>query len=131
MLEKHFPRPVLFVDADAVVLKRPALFDNFEPDLALYELDWSLLGKPGRMKEVLSGTVYAKYTSRVMDILNRWISVCSSDVRTWEQKILQKLVGDDFYRLPPEYCMIFDIMKPIVNDPIIKHYQASRQYRKV
>jgi len=129
MLKKHAPRPVLYVDCDAIFLSPPVLFDKFEHDFALYKTHWADFGRPDKADEVLGGTIYAANNKRVFNVLDRWISECNKQpIAIWDQKILQDIVKDDFYKLPPEYCTIFDAMKKVEN-PVIKHFQASRRLK--
>jgi len=130
MLQKYAPRPVLYVDCDAVFMSPPILFDDFDSDFALYKLHWADFGRPHRDDELLGGTVYAANNERVFKILDLWIRECDvQPLSVWDQKILYGIIGDGFYNLPPEYCTIFDVMKSVEN-PVIKQYQASRKLKR-
>ncbi len=129
MLQKYYPRPVLYVDADAIFCKFPELLQTLDADIALHKVHWSSYGRD-RADELLGGTVYFKSTPRAKEILERWCQLCeTTPLSIWDQKILQDIIGDNFYNLPPEYCTIFDSMGCIVKDPVILHTQASRRLK--
>jgi len=130
MVRRYQDRGVLYVDCDALVLKKPDLFLDFASDFAVHQVDWSLYGR-GRRMEVLGGTIYCRCTDRVLGILRRWIDSCKkAPLRIWEQRLLQRIIGNNFYNLPPEYCCIFDLMGEHLSDPVILHMQASRKLKR-
>jgi len=131
-LDRYSPRPVVFLDADAEVVSYPKLFDGLDTDLAVHRVTWgdyknSWLKKP---QEVLSGTLFMRKTERIDKIIDEWKAQCTTKpLNIWEQKLLQSIIGDNFYQLPPEYCTIFDLMGRWIREPVIVHNQASRRYR--
>ena len=141
MLIKH-KKDVCFLDADAQILKYPELLFNLpECTLAAHLNDWMKLwrkieGNPKR--ELLSGTLVFKYNELGLELAKIYMEVCQNST-TWEQKILQELVERNpkykLFNLPPEYtCIIMrDGKIPVwyCKDPIILHWQASRQYRNL
>jgi len=128
MLVKH-ERPVVYLDADAVVCNYPTLLDTADFDIGVPVLDWSKYRSRKQITETMSGTLYFKPTPRVSALIDAWIHVCEVDGKTWDQRLLAKLLPE-FTILPDEYCVIFDFMR-VVQNPIIKHMQASRRLRNV
>jgi hypothetical protein len=130
MLERYYPRPVLYVDADAIFLKFPELLRTLDADVAIHTVKWSVYGRD-RADEMLGGTVYFKNTPTAKGILDKWVQLCeTTPLSVWDQKILQGILGNNYYNLPPEYCTIFDSMGSVVKEPVILHTQASRRLKQ-
>lgn len=133
MLEKHFPKSIVYVDADAEFLQYPGYFDklDIDPDvnIAVHILDHSKYRRKNHPPELLSGTIFLKNNEEVRIIIKEWISECSKDSKLWDQCALAIVLKQHKYHLLPEnLCVIFDYMSS-VKDPVIKHYQASREFR--
>ena len=79
--------------------------------------------------ELLSGTLYFKNCATTYEIVDKWIMACKEHPKLWDQVALDQVLKDyPFFILPEEYCTIFDYMSD-VEEPVIKHYQASRAVR--
>ena len=133
-LEKFYPRSLVYIDIDAVVCREPVLFEeleNLDIDIAVHLLDHSKRRRKNLPFEMLSGTIFLKNNDSVRIIVDEWIKECQKDPKVWDQKALAKVLKNkNFHILPEEYCMIFDYMRDVAN-PVIKHYQASRQSRDI
>jgi len=134
MLEKHYPHSIVYVDIDAVFCRYPELFDRLNEssnvNIAVHVLDHSKYRRKNHPSELLSGTIFLKNTKEVKEIIDNWIKKLTEDPKLWDQKGLECVLKDKkFYRLPEEYCMIFDYMSSVKN-PVIKHFQASRVTRR-
>lgn len=142
MLLKH-KEPVCFIDSDATIEKYPELLFNLPEvyDIAFHYLNWyghwrNQWENTAKM-ELLSGTMVWNYNEKVLSLLDDWIKEVNKDIGVWEQQVLNDIVKerDDLviYVLPAEYCCVvkqdYSIPK-YISDPIIVHWQASRQYRK-
>jgi len=135
MLQQFAGKSVIYVDADAEFLQYPSLFDELDqrPDvhIGVHMLDHGKRGRPTAGFEMLSGTIYLKNDAIVHQIVNAWIQRCAVGGQLWDQIALEAAIGSTpFYILPEEYCTIFDYMSD-VQQPIIKHYQASRRCKDV
>lgn len=129
MLTRYHPRPVVYIDADAVVLRFPELFGSVLGPIGVHRVHWADYGRD-RPDEVLGGTVYVSNCGLAHNILDKWSQECETrSLSVWDQKILQEIIGNDFYNLPPQYCTIFDSMGTVVKDPVILHNQASRRLK--
>ncbi len=128
---KKFPKHnIVYIDCDAVLLSYPKLFEGIDDNIAVYVFDKSLHKKDGcKGTEILSGTIFLQNTEEVYKIVEQWESMCQKRQKQYDQKSLEMVIGSNFFKLPPEYCVIFDLMCHIKN-PIIVHYQASRQVRR-
>lgn len=129
MLKKHGPRPIVKVDADAVVQRYPALFemDTFDADIA------ACIWKKNN-NEFLGGTLFFANNPKVCSVVDRWVNACSAHPKERNPLLLDKIIKDriseiKFVPLPLEYCKIFDLMANEVKEPVIEHFQASRKYR--
>ena len=129
MLNAFPNKAIVYIDCDAEFLAYPALFDEFALNarvgVAVYVFDKTVEYKFSSGTEVLSGTVFLQNTKEVASVVDAWCSECSAQPLTWDQKSLEKVLGE-FTVLPGEYCKIFDRMKDITN-PVIVHHQASRK----
>lgn len=134
MLKKYFPDSVIYVDVDAIFCQYPIFFDTLDVNpnvnIAVHVLDHSQYKRKNHPPELLSGTVFLKNTVRTNQIIDQWIEECKKDPKLWDQRALATVLKNyKYYLLPKEYCMIFDYMVSVEN-PVIKHFQASRESRR-
>lgn len=134
MLEKHYPNSVVYMDVDAILCRYPEYFDKLdnipEVDIAVHLLDHSKRKLKLRPPEMLSGTIFLKNTATTKQIVEKWIQECKRGPRIWDQRALATILKEyAYYVLPEEYCTIFDYMADVKN-PVIKHFQASREERR-
>jgi len=130
MMDRFQREDIVWLDADAVVRSYPKLFSEIDCDLACHFRDW----KHGR-NELLSGTLFIKNNDKARRVIRDWIKINDQNPKTWEQRNLARAIRRyDFdlkiYRLPIEYCFIFDDERKGSVKPIIEHFQASRKYRR-
>ena len=144
LLEKlqQFGRPIFWVDADAVVLKKPRYLDVFKSDFAVRineELENSHLSK------VMSGSLYVNATEGGERVLKSWAKECldrlSDPERTqelWDQVALRDVLfrsvaGAAIAALPHGYTTIIGhpLDEQRIDDVVIGHYQASRRFKKI
>jgi hypothetical protein len=116
--------PVVFIDADAVVKKYPLLFDFIQDDMAAFF--------KSNEYDLLSGTMFWSYTKAALKLIDDWIDENKKNISVWEQKTLSSLLGrmenkPRIFRLPIEYCFIYDSKRKAA-DPVIEHHQSSRKY---
>lgn len=128
---------VVWVDADARVLRPPTLLFNLDCDLGVHFFK----RRERTPEELLSGTMYIKNSGKMREtVLPRWIKELQrSDkkLRAPEQTVLSRMLPTldiKVHRLPYEYCHIFDtvhwLRKGEKITPVIEHYQESRRIRK-
>jgi len=121
---------IIWVDIDAKFNAYPKLFDDLECTIAAHEFDQrKYYGKHHVLKELLSGTVFLRNNDEALSVVQRWTEECKRKPKQWDQKSLQTVVGENYYKLPGEYCTISGRMRDIKH-PIIEHFQASRKVRK-
>ncbi|MBS4164646.1 Uncharacterized protein PRO82_001977 [Candidatus Protochlamydia amoebophila] len=125
MLVRHYPKNILYLDADARVQQYPALFDQIDADLAVFY--W-------HNKELISSTLYFANNAKIAELIERWITCCFENPDIWDQKVLQYVIQESkdlklrIDMLPPSYCQIFDLMQQ-EGEPVIEQFQASRRFK--
>ena len=141
MLKKHKGLNIIFLDADAEVLRYPDLFEKIPHDchVAAHLLDRVKWYKHeiGERKELLSGTLFIRNSPLGHAIINEWAHICKLYPHLWEQALLQRVLIEmevKLYELPLEYAYINSLPngdKPHVGceDPIVVHHQVSRQLK--
>jgi hypothetical protein len=134
MMMRHDGRPLVYLDADARVRRRPVLFEQLgvgsrgDYDVAVHYF---------RGEQLASGTIWFAPTARAWALVRRWETYCRANPSVWDQQCLQDVIAQDpppglkVYRLPPEYCFIFDLSRQMFPNarPVVEHLQASRRLR--
>lgn len=132
MLDK-FQRPVVWVDADAVVHSYPALFDEIEADIAAHYLTWNEFGRvmEGGLR---SGTLYLEPTEATNKLIKQWLE--NNQLKpnvSFPQSNLHDAVEQTpelrVYKLPREYCCIVGWAEHYHITAVVEHFQASRKFR--
>ena len=136
---KDYPdRDILRVDADAVFVQYPKLFeysqwDTVDVSAVIHSFPW----KPLPRGELLGGTLYfAGNRPHVRWLVDEWVLRCTVTHPTRPNAdILRHLVERDFkdkinfQQMPACYCKIFDHMAK-VRGGVIVHNQASRRFKR-
>jgi hypothetical protein len=110
--------PVVWLDADAVLLSYPKLFEEIEEDIAL-----------AKYGEVMSGTLYFKPTRNVFSLLDEWIDENFKNPLTLDQSVLDRVLKRNdikIKRLPFAYCDFIGL-----KNCVIAQNQASRRFRQL
>ena len=139
---QELQRPLFWIDADAVIVRKPVPLAEFSMDLAVRINDSLALDHPSK---VISNSIFVNATQEAALLLKRWASICYSALthpdRTeeyWDQVGLRDAIFASTHNakvvnLPHSYAAIYD--HPIDNkeilEPIIQHTQASRRYKKL
>jgi hypothetical protein len=147
MVRKHRV-PVVWVDADARLLRSPDFLLGLDPQRTDFAAHWANIWRNG--PELLSGTTWWGTSHRALNLLAMWEEIQRRSPEKWDQKCLQTAVeycqrgaevmvngktldlprGKQLVELPAEYCKIFDLMAECKN-PVIEHHQASRRFKNV
>ena len=129
MLDKHAPRPLLYLDADATVDQFPHLL----VDGRMQAEGLNIAVHKRRGSELLSGTIYLNNTRRSRELMDLWIKENAAAPGRWDQRNLQSVLErerEPYLDLPPEYCCIFDLMAgDCASETVIRHWQASRRLK--
>ena len=116
---------IVYLDADARIMRYPVLFDNFDADFGAHYLAG---------QELLSGTLFFRNCQKCYHLVYLWHELLrESKGPVWDQVVLQHCIREygvklelKVKNLPPTYTQIFDTMEG-TGKPIIKHMQASRR----
>jgi hypothetical protein len=125
MLAKHAGTNIVWLDSDAVLVRRPEAFDCTQADFACH-FRWG--------RKLSSGTMFFRNNDRIKNLVEDWISTIEMHPdlgETTEQKLLHSILPHhpeiEVDELPLAYSMIFDGEQ--ISDPVVVHYQASRRLR--
>lgn len=125
MMDWYQDKDIVFVDCDAMMLSYPGLFHAIDEDMAVHYF---------KGYQLASGTLFFKNNDMARAVIDSWIRRNDEDRSKLEQQNLQDAVeeykrkGLKILNLPPHYCKIFDLM-PMIEHPVIEHYQLSRSAR--
>lgn len=126
---EHIYDALVFVDIDAKFRQYPGAFDLIKQDFAAHFRNWQ-----HARDELLSGTLFLRINDRSRELVDDWIALNKQNPRIWEQKNLQRALKRHptitTFKLPIEYCMIFDDERKKEKDVVIEHFQASRRFRR-
>lgn len=130
MFEKYPQFNIVFTDADSVFHAYPKLFGEINADFGCHFRNWF-----ARQGELLSGTLFFKNNGKMMKIIDEWIEINKNNKNKLEQRNLERVIRRNdhkisIYKLPIEYCCIFDDEDRRQLNPVIEHFQASRKYRR-
>lgn len=130
MMDKFSNCNIVYNDVDAEFKRYPELFRDLDCNIAVHNFDRRHYRNIIQESyEILSGTIFLKNCKEVKQLIIKWEAECKRRPLTWDQKSLEKILRGNFFNLPEEYCVIFDIMSHVKNKVIV-HYQASRELRK-
>lgn len=132
---------LLYTDVDSRFMAYPELMDTWpaDCDIAFHTIDhrqW--YGKDTDRKEVFNGTIFLRNNDKIKLLVSIWKERCIANPRVWEPhwfEVAIKEVNPKVFMLPIEYAYINSLpdgSKPRVqvDNPVIVHYQASREYKK-
>lgn len=133
MLDIYPEYNIVWIDADAVVLRYPGFFKYIDADAAFYfRTNGGNVYRISEGCELLSGTIFLQNNDQARKLVDMWIFQNQREFVNLEQYNLQVIVGDwrkqggKLAVLPQSYCKIFDAD----NDwPVVTHSQASRRFR--
>lgn len=138
-------RPLLWIDADGYLERRPDLLVDCKEDFGIYAKDrnrreWKPIGRtPQRLPEAwpdtrwfLTGTMFFNDTALSLLLLSRWAAAAAVRRRDYQQLLLQEILSDMDPRpsicwLPETYCSIKGRARPTV----VFHDLASCEIRNV
>ena len=116
--------PLMFIDADATLMKDPREFDPGEGDFLIY----------GTKNRPHSGTIILQNTPRSSEIVRDWINKDELKCPKRPQAVLRRVAGVSAI-LDPRWCWICDISPTRHRDvnesyAIVWHTQASRIHKE-
>jgi hypothetical protein len=140
---EEFPdKDIVFVDADAIIRRWPALFDELSAK-AIYDVSacfFSYTKRSGDKDELLSGTLWFRNAEVGRALVRRWHEIGLERREVRHQYCLKLAIQDlqrggvpvRVFRHPFAYTCIFDYREARKGvAAVIEHYQASRRLRRV
>lgn len=135
-------RPLLWIDADGVLVKKPVWQSAFEADVAVRINEDLPTNHPSR---VISSTIFINHTPKAYELIKLWAKECQKELLNekrqnefWDQislneAILKNPMGAKVAAMPLSYAKIFDHPQDClrVQEPVIEHYQASRRFKQL
>jgi len=133
----EFPdKDIVFIDADGIVRKHPALFDELSRKHE-YDMACHFFGYSFSKEELLSGTLWFQNNDTGRALVKRWDEIGQARPGVRHQMCLKLAIGEPIlgrlariYHLPIEYTCIFDAPIRRGKEAVIEHYQASRRLRR-
>ena len=144
-----FKKPVLWLDADSVILKKLTVIENFDTsiDVGMYFLDKVT---PTRIKKLATtNTVYLNYNDKVLFFVDKWIEYNNFVYNNFINKrsdqdgmivMLKKEKFDiNIHHLPLSYAKpkngvykkgFYNSKEFLSTDPVIEQYQISHTLNK-
>jgi hypothetical protein len=126
MLDEHKGQPIVYLNADAVVWKRPVLFEGLSDAVCDIAAHRTL-----RRGQLCNGTLWlanSELCRKVIADYRRGVEASPGDMD--EQRHLDIAIRANpscrEYGLPEAYCLIHDLMKTPVQEAVIEHLQCSR-----
>lgn len=135
-IEQH-KRGVIWVDADALFMRKPAFIPHFRADLAVRVNAECPCDHDSKIN---SGTIYANFTPQSLYLLGIWAQITLNELTTsprkrefWDQISLREAIYSPAHAaniaiLPISYLKIYDHPgdAKACKKATIVHYQASR-----
>lgn len=139
---QELQRPLFWVDADGVLVKKPNPLPAFSADLAV-RINISLTAD--HPSKVISNSIFVNATPEAAALLKLWASICCTALTNperaeeyWDQMGLRDAIQSSRHSakvapLPHAYAAIYDHPIDIqeIPEPVIQHTQASRRYKKL
>ncbi|MCB1106810.1 MAG: hypothetical protein KDK76_01790 [Chlamydiia bacterium] len=129
-------RPILWLDADAIVVQRPTLFETLESDVALRVVENVPNDHPSKM---ISGTLFFNHTPAAIEVLEEWDreteALFKQDPHLWDQVSLRNVLlrsSAKITSLDQRYYQVYNKIdhEKTLKKAIIIHFQASRTLKK-
>ena len=120
-----YKKNIVWVDADSIIEKEPILFKEIDKSIAVHYMSYT--------GELNSATLFFKNDDISYNIIEDWKKMNDTDEKLWDQKALQAVIQDKYiehvFKLPKEYCTIFDIRGYDQSNRVISQWQASRKLK--
>ena len=120
---QEYKDDVLYLDADAEVLKPLTIFKGLDCDIACHVIDYET------RLQLCSGTTWVGKNST--HLIEQWIELNNSNDEIDDDNLLTVVRNShaDMLELPEQYCSININRIQTGKNPIIKHWQKSKEFR--
>ena len=129
-------RPILWLDADALIVQKPTLFETLDADIALRIVNELPNDHQSKM---ISGTVFVNNTPEALQVLQEWDleteTLFKQDPHLWDQVSLRNVLLRSTAKVCPLDSRYYQVYNKIedektLQEAIIIHFQASRTLKK-
>lgn len=126
MLREHAPNPIVYLNADAVVWKRPDLFTRLAGD------GYDLAAHRAVRGHLNNGTLWLSNSPVCREVITDYRQRIEANAGDRdEQRFLDEAIRANpaakLGQLPESYCFIHDLMQSPAEEAVIEHLQASRE----
>jgi hypothetical protein len=136
MLDAHPDESIVWIDADAVVLKYPNIFGQIDTDIGVYYKTTGPCADRFGGQELITASMYFANNKRTRTLLEMWIweqsRLDQPESQLVEQRALHRTIPiwrrenkGTITILPQSYCRIFDAEE---DHRVIVQNQASRRF---
>jgi hypothetical protein len=136
MLDAHSEEAIVWLDADAVVLRTPTIFNQIDTDIGVYYKTTGPTAERFKGQELITATMFFANNKRTRTLLDMWILEQSRldqpETQLIEQRALHRTIPiwcrenkGTITILPQSYCRIFDAEE---DHRVIEQRQASRRF---
>lgn len=136
MMDAHPQDAIVWLDADAVVLRPPTIFNEIDTDVGFYYKTTGPTADRFKGQELVTATMFFSNTMWARMLLDMWIAEENREEQPEsqliEQRALQRVIpewreetGGTITILPQSYCRIFDAEE---DHRVIQQNQASRRF---
>ena len=129
-------RPVLWIDADAIIYQKPTLFETLDADVAVRIVEEVPNDHPSKM---ISGTLFFNHTPAAIQTLQEWDEetekLLQNDPGLWDQVSLRNVLLHTSATVCPLDGRYYQVYNRIEDEETLKnsliiHFQASRTLKK-
>lgn len=129
-------RPILWLDADALIVQKPTLFETLDADIALRIVNELPNDHQSKM---ISGTIFVNNTPGALQVLQEWDleteTLFKQDPHLWDQVSLRNILLRSTAKVCPLDSRYYQVYNKIedektLKEAIIIHFQASRTLKK-
>lgn len=129
-------RPILWLDADALIVQKPTLFETLDADIALRIVNELPNDHQSKM---ISGTIFVNNTPGALQVLQEWDleteTLFKQDPHLWDQVSLRNVLLRSTAKVCPLDSRYYQVYNKIedektLKEAIIIHFQASRTLKK-
>ena len=137
MLAVHPGRPMLYLDVDAIMVKRPVFLNDLCADIAAVHFC--------KQNELLSGTVFFGNTPKCREVVDCWIRINADHPKflpghklAWDQRTLQlainRIEGVNFVELPQGYTWIAELTERCSKEEVVAyivHTRGAKRFKNI
>jgi len=129
-----FDEDLMFLDADAEVVRQPPLDYLAGDSIGIYLMVWYDPENPKmeKQQELISASIWVPNNERNKQIIKEWVNECKNHPKRWDQKNFQSTIRKQgqypVYLMQPEWAYVEKYHGKLGLDPIIIQHQYSNEW---